>query len=176
MKTDFKFNFKNIFIISVVLLISIELVASAGKVRKDELKRVLQENYNIPQQENIPNNSDTQDKTEVKDELFVPRYKSELKQEQREEYMNWVEFKNSFNPIEGQLAKLTKYFAPENPKYYSAIYKSGWPFYSIAGVFGLVLLAYLIMRFGFRYCLGPKSHITSFFGFFTWSLIGKIDN
>lgn len=170
-------NIKNILILSLILFISIGIVSSVGKVRKDELKRVLQQSLESSQDTEEKDNlseSETNEASEVKDELIVPRYKSSLTDEQRGEYMKWVEFKNSLGRDAVQLAKLTKYFAPEDATYYPAIYKSGWPFYSLAGIFGFVLLIYIIMRFGFRLCLGPKKHITMAYGIFAWFLICNI--
>ncbi len=172
-------------VLSFILIISLKIANIHGK---REILRYLQDNSQ-PDSKSTENKEDPSKNNEgqkneskvdqkadnEKDELIVPRYKSALTEEQRKEYMTWVEFKNSLNSYEGQLAKLTKYFSPENPTYYSTIYKFGWPFYSLAGVFGFILLIYIILRFGFRYCLGPKHHITSYYAFFTWTLISSLN-
>jgi hypothetical protein len=114
---------------------------------------------------------------EYVDELEVSIYKSNLTSKQREEYYYWVSYKNSFNTNSGQLAKMTKYFAPESETYYSTIYKSGWPFYAIACVFTVLFLIYLVMRFIFGSFQGPKTkNLTEWFGYFTYMLACNIIN
>jgi hypothetical protein len=107
------------------------------------------------------------------DKLVVKIYNSTLTKEQREEYLFWVKYKNSFNTNADQLAKMTKYFAPEDPDYYQMVFASGWPLYSLAGIFSFALLIYLIFRFLFGQFLGPKSHITNWYVYFSYSLICK---
>ena len=114
-------------------------------------------------------------KTEViyEDKLVVKIYNSSLTKEQREEYLFWVKYKNSFNTDADQLAKMTKYFAPEDPDYYKMVFTSGWPLYSLAGIFSFALIIYFIFRFLFRQFLGPKSHITNWYVYFSYALICK---
>lgn len=113
------------------------------------------------------------EKVVYEDKLQVKIYNSTLTKEQREEFLFWAKYKNSFNTNIGQLAKMTKYFAPEDPEYYNIVYSSGWPFYALGALFALALLIYLIFRFLFNKFLGPKSHITNFFGYFAWTLISN---
>jgi len=167
-------------VLTLILVLSVVVVKSDNqtdilrslqdKTLPDSSSTIIEEPSKI-NQDQVNTNKDIQEPVQGKDELIVPRYKSSLTEEQRKEYMVWVEFKNSLNSYEGQLAKLTKYFAPENPTYYSTIYKSGWPFYTLAGIFGFSLLVYIIMRFGMKYCMGPKQHITTSYSYFTWILI-----
>jgi hypothetical protein len=103
-------------------------------------------------------------------------YKSKLTDEQRGQtskgYYYWVNYKNSFNAeSSSKLAKLTKYYEPENENYYTNLNKYGIPFHSISGLFALLLIIYLIMRFFMGYFKGPKTHISNWYGYFSWLLI-----
>jgi hypothetical protein len=112
---------------------------------------------------------------EYVDELQVPIYETKLSNKERAEYYYWVSYKNSFNTNTGQLAKMTKYFAPESETYYSTISKSGWPFVALGCVFIVLFLIYLVMRFIFGSFQGPKTkNLTEWFGYFTYALICKI--
>lgn len=109
------------------------------------------------------------------DQIIIPFYRSSLSSQQRNDYDYWIRYKNSFNSAEGQLAKLTKYFAPEETEYYFQIFKSGWSFYAFASLVFLFFLIYIISRFCCRKFMGPKAHITIWFGVWTWFLFGKVN-
>jgi hypothetical protein len=108
------------------------------------------------------------------DVLLYSIFYSNLTQDQRNEYLYWVKYKNSFAADAGQLAALTTYFAPESSTYYEQVFTSGWPFYLIGSVATLALLIYLVLRFLFGRFLGPKQHITVWFGYFSYFLICKL--
>lgn len=122
--------------------------------------------YPIPKQTASPEN--------FTDTFEVVFYQSNLTMDQREEYNEWISIKNSFSAQQGKLAKMTQFFAPEDPKYYKDVYATGWPFYAIAGVACASLIAYLVMRFAFHMCKGPKSFITRGYGIFAYILISKL--
>jgi hypothetical protein len=122
---------------------------------------------------NITNNTVPIVEEPYVDTIKVDIYKSKLTKAMRDQYDYWIRYKNSFNTEEGQLAKMTKYFQPESETYYTTIYKSGWPFYALAALFAFLFISYLVLRFFFGKFTGPKSHITVWFGYFTWGLISK---
>ena len=152
-------------LLSMIIFLTFELRSSA---EEKKLLRILTQANEVEENSDYSNNS----QTNTGDVLIVPIYKSRLDEVSRAEYMNWVSFENSLNSYGGQLVKLQKYFAPENTTYITSLYKYGLPFYIAAGILGLVFLLFLILRFGFKLCLGPKRHITSAYGLFTWILIG----
>jgi hypothetical protein len=51
---------------------------------------------------------------------------------------------------------MTSYFSPEQEGYYGQVLKSGAIFYFLACLFGLLMIIYVIMRFGLKKFLGPK--------------------
>jgi hypothetical protein len=200
MKTLFKINMKNWLLVSIFIFLYCSQFISSNTIRKLETNSsstgtgttISTITPNSPQDDptkNVTksdiapvnpgieiNNTLIINKTEnivYEDKLPVNIYNSTLTKEQRDEYLFWVKYKNSFNTQAGQLAKMTKYFAPEDPEYYEMVFSSGWPFYALGGLFTLALLIYLIFRFLFKKFLGPKSHITNFFGYFSWALISK---
>lgn len=122
-----------------------------------------------------PNDGSNSSNLTYVDVIKVDLYNTKLSSEERKEYYYWVDYKNSFNTNEGQLAKMTKYFAPESPTYYSTIFKSGWPFHGLGIAFLGLFLVYLFKRFLCRGFVGPKKdNLTEWYGYFTYTLIGKI--
>ena len=172
---------KELLIISLIFFIA-NTAKSSSENRK--LLRVLQEveqpaesetfseeNYKLRLLQGTQTNNHT-----TPDVLIIPIYQSNLNPLERNEYLKWVDFENSLNSYGGQLAKLTKYFSPEDSTYLPNLYKYGWPFYGLAGITGLSLIVYIILRFGCKFCQGPKKHITSGYGLFTWILISILFN
>jgi hypothetical protein len=122
---------------------------------------------------NGTNATNSTNNTEVYiDEFKKIVYRSSLTKEQREEYVDWISYKDSFSYSSDQYAKLTKYFTPEDKNYYKNTFKNGWPFYTLAGIFGLLLIIYLSLRFILGKFRGPKSHVSTGYGKFTYGLIG----
>lgn len=74
-------------------------------------------------------------------------------------YMDWVDIRNAFrfDPDEPPMAKKVTYFAPENEDYYSEALSFGVIFFIIAGVLAVCIIAYIVMRFLFGGCMGPKN-------------------
>lgn len=107
------------------------------------------------------------------DTIKINIYQSSLTDKQRSNYYYWIGFRNSFyySESEGKLAKLIKYFAPQDEGYYLALYKFGAPFFAVGCLIGLCLLIYLVMRFLLKKCQGPKRGIDDSFAYSTWGLI-----
>lgn len=168
---------KKIIIIAFIIVISIEIISSS---ENPKLLRILQEVSQQAEPESFSEDNSnfrllqsTQENNSTADDLLeVSIYQSNLTQTQRNEYLKWVDFANSMNSNGGQSARLTKYFSPQDPRYYPNIFNYGWPSYTLACVAAVSFIAYIILRFGFKNCLGPKKHITTGYGIFTWILIG----
>jgi hypothetical protein len=56
---------------------------------------------------------------------------------------------------------MTKAFQPESDTYYQTIFKEGWVFYLFAGLFGVVLLSFFVLRVFLGKCKGPKTLINN---------------
>ena len=63
-----------------------------------------------------------------------------------------------------QLAKLSRAFTPEIAGYEGKNIKQVWFFYVLSGLFLLSLIIYIIGRFTMNRFKGPKSHISSWYG------------
>ena len=105
--------------------------------------------------------------------ITIKSYSSNLTNEQRQEYKYWIGIRNSFyySKDDNKYAKVIKYFTPEDPNYYPKIYLFSYPFYIIATLIGALILYYLVMRFLFRRCQGPKKVVENSYEYFVWGLI-----
>jgi len=72
-----------------------------------------------------------------------------------------------------RLLKTTRYFTPENPGYWHDIEWYGWWFFVAAGCFAFFMLVYLILRFAFGYCKGPKARISNWYSRIAFFLISN---
>ena len=191
MKTVIGKNWIILFSITIILICLITVNSRQTEtLRNLDDKTTINNNLNSSQSTNLSTISNTngaepeiqiniteKNATKVyQDVLQVYVYNSSLSQDQRNEYLFWVKYKNSFNSDTDKLAKLTKYFAPESPTYYNDIYNCGWPFYTLGGLFTFALVYYLIVRFLLGWFLGPKQHITHWFAYFSYALICNFIN
>ena len=105
--------------------------------------------------------------------ITIKSYSSSLTNEQRGEYQYWIGIRNSFyySKDDNMYAKVTKYFTPEDSNYYPKIYFFSYPFYFLATCIGALILYYLVMRFLFRRCQGPKKIVENSYEYFVWALI-----
>jgi hypothetical protein len=105
--------------------------------------------------------------------ITIKSYSSNLTNEQRQEYQYWIGIRNSFyySKDENKYAKVIKYFTPEDSNYYPNIYRFSYLFYIIATLIGALILYYLVMRFLFRRCQGPKKVVENSYEYFVWGLI-----
>lgn len=92
------------------------------------------------------------------DQIKINSYKSNLSEEQRDNYYFWIGLRNSFYFSDNlnQLEKLVKYFTPEEEKYYTKLYKFSIPCLICGGALLVIIFVYLIKRFLLRGCRGPK--------------------
>jgi hypothetical protein len=103
--------------------------------------------------------------------IEINNYVSSLTEDERENYYYWIGLRNSFYYSEdsNQLEKLVKYFTPEDKKYYMNLFNFCAPGFVCAGLVIVVIIFYLVRRFCFKGCLGPKvitssyDHVTYFF-------------
>lgn len=113
--------------------------------------------------------------------INIKTYLSTLKDYEREHYYYYIGLRNSFYYSENsnQLEKLVKYFTPEEKNYYKDLYSFSAPGLVLASIVIIVFFIYLIRRFLFKGCLGPKNveksyHYITYFLIAFGCLIGLI--
>ena len=105
--------------------------------------------------------------------ITINTYKSSINQSERSNYYYWIGLRNSFyySQSEGKLAKLVKYFIPEDETYYPSLYKFGSPFFALGCLIIVCMIAYLFLRFICKGCQGPKKSNTDDSSWGPWALI-----
>ena len=105
--------------------------------------------------------------------ITINSIKSNLTREQRDDYYYWIGLRNSFyySQDSNQLEKLVKYFSPEDPEYYSNLHSFTIPSIIIACSILVITIIYLITRFFFHGCQGPKAVDKSYY-YITYVIIG----
>jgi hypothetical protein len=133
--------------------------------------RNLQVNQNITktvEQQNLNSNSYGNVKIPESSKIWV----SNLEKEQRNQYESMLEKKNSFKI---SLFFLPKTFRPDDTTYQRDVQKVVILFLAIATLITILILVFLILRFGFKKCLGPtkSSHVTRGYRNVTWLVMSK---
>lgn len=62
---------------------------------------------------------------------------------------------------------------PEDQEYFSKLYVYGWIFCSFGVFSGVCILAYLILRYVFKYFMGPKEHFSKWTTYIAYGFIGS---
>lgn len=96
--------------------------------------------------------------------ITINSYKTQLTEDERDDYYYWVGLRNSFYYSEDteQLEKLVKYFTPEEDDYYSDLFHFSAPGFIGAAAIIVIFVAYLIKRFLLKGCKGPKDIVKAY--------------
>ncbi|MCQ2820144.1 MAG: hypothetical protein MJ252_22995 [archaeon] len=95
------------------------------------------------------------------DEISLNTYQSpnKINPNSKPNYQDWVEIRNAFryDPDDPPKAKLVPYFTPEDKNYYSDCFEFGYVFVGFAALMAISIIAYIVQRFFFGGCQGPKN-------------------
>jgi hypothetical protein len=100
------------------------------------------------------------------------KWTSNLSYEQRRQYENMLDMKNSFKI---SLYFLPPNFRPEDKNYRRDVQKVVVIFLAVATLITILILIFLILRFGFKKCLGPtkSSQVTRTYRNLTWLVLSN---
>ena len=100
--------------------------------------------------------------------ININSYKNELIN--IDDYSYWTDLRNAlyYSQNTNQLEKLVKYFTPEEENYYKNLFNFSAPGFVLTACVIVVLIIYLVNRFLFKGCKGPKKvaasyHYTTYF-------------
>ena len=104
------------------------------------------------------------------DTIQINIYNSTLSLSQRNSYYYWRAIRNLiYYPDNKNLyEKSIPYFTPEKKNYLSELNEFGYPFYIAAALLTISIILYLILRFLFKYCTGPKGEIEDIYDYITY--------
>jgi hypothetical protein len=109
-------------------------------------------------------------------DVFIPeaskRWISLITAEERRKYEEMIKLKNSFAI---SLGFLPKSFSPENPEYFKNVSQIVKLMSLIAGFFLALVIIFLVIRFGFKKCVGPTkvSQVNKNYRNTTWIIFSK---
>ena len=100
------------------------------------------------------------------------KWKSRVIYEERQEYEKMLKMKNSF---QASLSFLPKSYMPESKEYLSKVSMIALVFLVLSGLFFVLIIIFLILRFCCNKCKGPvkTSQVTRAYRNITWFLMSK---
>lgn len=124
----------------------------------------------------IEDNSE-EEKIKVKPLEFktvVINYNNNLSYNEVQNYLDWINFKNTFTRDEAVLKLLPKSFQPQDSQYFKGILKFNVIFFVFGCIVTAMVLFYIAIRFGCNKCVGPLSlsKVDDTYKVVTWVILG----
>lgn len=124
----------------------------------------------FPKVLNLPSSVKKEPFSFFNDTIQINIYNSTLSLSQRNSYYYWRAIRNLiyYSDDKNQYEKSILYFTPEKSNYLSELNEFGYPFYIAAVLLAISIILYLILRFLFKYCTGPKGEIEDTYDYITY--------